>query len=703
MMGFLQALRKRQDLLLVSILLLTIIMMIIPIPTLLVDVLIAINISFTVMMLMVAIYLKRPEEFSTFPSIILIGTAFRLAISISTSRLILADGDAGHIVETFGNFVTEGNLVIGLVVFLIITTVQFMVITKGAERVAEVAARFNLDAMPGRQMSIDAEMRAGDITQAEATARRKILDKQNQFYGAMDGSMKFVKGDAIAGIIIVFINLIGGIAVGVLQQGREINDALQLYTLLTVGDGLVAQIPALFMAICAGTVVTRVNADDNSDLGTDIARQLAGSSRSMFISAAIIALVGLVPGFPTLAFWAIAAAAAFGGWVMQKKEIADAARPKAADGTPIPAETPAVPGEVETFPGVAAQANDLLVLRIGSRLTPLIQPAVFAQRRAQIISAFENEIGARLPDFGLAEDHSLGPDGFAVMLDGVPLFQGSIPPGSAFVRGDIDVARLAGAEPTAASPEWPLRGFWVPEAETGRLDPAQTEVLPPSVLLAELTGALVRKAGGQMLGYKQVELIIAGLSKSQPQLAEQIKAAMPVPRLLDVLRRLVDEGVPLLPRRLLFETLIEWAPKEQDPALLTEYVRRAMRRQLSHAFADENQMIACHVIDPQLEQSLRESIRRTEAGAFLAIQPMLANSVLQQLENVKPPADPNAKPPVIVTTVDLRRLFRSFLQSHRIEIPVLALNEISPEFKLMPVGTLSGGMNIRPVAAKPAA
>ena len=285
----------------------------------------------------------------------------------------------------------------------------------------------------------------------------------------------------------------------------------------------------------------------------------------------------------------------------------------------------------------------------------------------------------------------------------MPLFQGSIPPGSAFVRGDMDVARLAGAEPTAAAPEWPLRGFWVPEAETGRLDPAQTEILPPSVLLAEITGALVRKAGGQMLGYRQVELIMAGLSKSQPQLAEQIKAAMPVPRLLDVLRRLVDEGVPLLPRRLLFETLIEWAPKEQDPALLTEYVRRAMRRQLSHTFADENQMIACHVIDPQLEQSLRESIRRTEAGAFLAIQPMLANSVLQQLENVKPPADPNAKPPVIVTTVDLRRLFRSFLQSHRIEIPVLALNEISPEFKLMPVGTLSGGMNIRPVAAKPAA
>jgi type III secretion protein V len=702
MNSFLQALRSRQDLLLIIILMLTIMMMILPMPTLLVDFLIAINISFTVLMLMVSIYIRRPEEFSTFPSIILLGTAFRLSISISTSRLILADGDAGHIVATFGEFVTSGNLVIGLVVFLIITTVQFMVITKGAERVAEVAARFNLDAMPGRQMSIDAEMRAGDITQAEATARRKMLDKQNQFYGAMDGSMKFVKGDAIAGIIIVVINLIGGITVGVLQQGRTINEAMELFTLLTVGDGLVAQIPALFMALCAGTVVTRVNADDNKDLGTDIFKQLAGSSRSLFIASGIIGFVGLVPGFPLLAFWSIAAAVGFGGLALHRREQEAANRPRDENGTLLPETVVNEEEAAGPFPGVAAQANDLLVVRIGAGLTAMVQPAVFAQKRAAILDDYEREIGARIAEYGLAEDAALPPQGFGVLLDGVPLFQSQIEPGTVFVRGDPDVARLSGASPSEASANWPMRGFWVPQAQAQRLNPAQFDVLSLSDILAEVTGALIRRAGGQMIGYRQVEMIVGSLSKTQPQLADQIKQVMPVPRLLDVLRRLVDEGVPLLPRRLLFETLVEWAPKEADTSMLSEHVRRAMRRQLSYAFADESQMITCHVIEPQLEQTLRESIRRTEAGAFLALQPVLANALLQQIEGIKPPADPNAKPPAIVTTMDLRRLLRGFLQQHRIDIPVLALSEISPEFKLMPIGTISSGMNIRPVQ-KPAA
>jgi type III secretion protein V len=294
--------RGRQDLALIVILLTAVLVMIIPMPTLMLDVLIGLNITMTMVILMVAIYIDRPTSFSTFPAVILIATTFRLAISISTTRTILTEAEGGDIVQTFGLFVTGGNLVVGLVIFLIITIVQFVVITKGAERVAEVAARFVLDALPGRQMSIDAELRAGDIDPAEARERRRNLDKENQFFGAMDGAMKFVKGDAIAGLLIVVVNLIGGISIGALQKGMPLPQAVSTYSLLTIGDGLVAQIPALLLALCSGAIVTRVTTDQGADLGGDIAAELAGNQRSIGAAGVVVAAIGLVPGFPTVLF-----------------------------------------------------------------------------------------------------------------------------------------------------------------------------------------------------------------------------------------------------------------------------------------------------------------------------------------------------------------------------------------------------------------
>ena len=328
--SWLSRLGSRQDLMLVVLMVMTIIMMILPLPTLVIDTLLATNMALTVLLLMVGIYLRDPVDFSTLPSVILISTVFRLSLSISTTRLILVQADAGKIVSTFGEFVISGNLIVGLVVFLIITIVQFVVITKGSERVAEVSARFTLDALPGRQMSIDADLRNGDIDQAEAKRRRQLLQKESQLYGAMDGAMKFVKGDAIAGLVIIAVNLLGGVMVGTLQHGMSMGEALQVYSLLTVGDGLVAQIPALFMSITAGTIVTRVTTEETTNLGSDIAGQLMHNPRTLRLASIVLFGLGLVPGFPTVIFWLLGAILGGTGilfYVRDKKQVeADDAR-----------------------------------------------------------------------------------------------------------------------------------------------------------------------------------------------------------------------------------------------------------------------------------------------------------------------------------------------------------------------------------------
>ena len=317
---FLTQVSKRNDLLLAVLLVCIVFMMILPLPTQMVDVLIGVNLTLAAILLMASVYLQDVVQLSSFPSILLLTTLFRLALAITTTRLILIQADAGHIVETFGRFVVAGNLVVGLVVFLILTIVNFMVITKGSERVAEVSARFSLDAMPGKQMSIDSDMRAGQIELDEAKRRRNKLEKESQLYGAMDGAMKFVKGDAIAGLIIIAVNAIGGITIGTLQRGMTMSDAIDRYSLLTIGDGLVSQIPALFVSITAGFIVTRVSSEENKDLGSDIAAQLVNEPKALLITSAILAIFAVVPGFPTMVFVSLSALCGFGGyWMLRKR------------------------------------------------------------------------------------------------------------------------------------------------------------------------------------------------------------------------------------------------------------------------------------------------------------------------------------------------------------------------------------------------
>ena len=309
---------RRSDLALAVLLVMVIFMMIMPLPTLISDILIAFNMSLAIIMLMLGIYLPSPLSFSSFPSVLLLSTLFRLSLSIATTRIILSEGEAGHIIQTFGEFVVAGNMIVGIVVFLIITIVQFIVITKGSERIAEVSARFSLDAMPGKQMSIDSDLRAGVITMADARKRRSNLEKESQLFGSMDGAMKFVKGDAIAGLIIIIVNIVGGIAIGSFQRGMPIGEAMELYSLLTIGDGLVSQIPALFVSITSGIIVSRVTVDEDSNLGEDIGRQLLGQPNALLIGAAVVTLMGLIPGFPTIVFFFLGAVLGLTGFLLKR-------------------------------------------------------------------------------------------------------------------------------------------------------------------------------------------------------------------------------------------------------------------------------------------------------------------------------------------------------------------------------------------------
>ena len=449
-----QIITSRNDLVLAFFLVAVIFMMILPLPTWLVDALIGINMTISAILLMVAMYLPSPLAFSSFPSVLLVTTLFRLGISIATTRLILLQGDAGHIIFTFGNFVVGGNLVVGLVVFLILTIVQFVVITKGAERVAEVAARFSLDAMPGKQMSIDGDMRAGTIDMEEAKRRRGIVEKESQLYGAMDGAMKFVKGDAIAGLIIVAVNLLGGIVIGTMQRGMTAADAAKTYSVLTIGDGLIAQIPALFIAICAGMIVTRVQSGDGpSNVGKDIGQQVMAQPRALMIAAAVALGMGLIPGMPLPVFLTLAVVIGTIGFVIMRgtRRVVDE---KTGEVTEVPAMQPAgekpkkktADGSEEFAPTVP------LLMDVAAGLQQAFDADVLNDELLKIRRALYFDLGVPFPGIQLRFNEGLPPESYNILLSEVPVSQGRLRPGYLLVRESV--ANLSALHPLCSPARW---------------------------------------------------------------------------------------------------------------------------------------------------------------------------------------------------------------------------------------------------------
>ncbi len=470
---------KRTDVIIVAFMLMAIAMMIIPLPTYLVDALIGVNIALSLLILIVAFYINHSVEFSALPPLILLSTLFRLSLSITTTRLILLDGNAGHIVKAFGDFVIAGQVVVGLVVFLIITVAQFVVITKGAERVAEVAARFTLDAMPGKQMSIDNDLRNGDIDQAEARRRRSRLERESQMFGAMDGAMKFVKGDAIAGLVILFVNLLGGMMIGMVERGMPFAEAAHTYSLLTVGDGLIAQIPALLISVAAGTVVTRVNSDgEERDLGTEIVRQLGASHRALGLTALILLGVGLLPGFPLLVFVTLAAVLGGSAVVLWRRARTGASVPAIDLPEDEPAMEPDAPEVLETF---ERPLDSRVLLSVGDGLAQVAPLQPLRQRIEALCHEIRADLGIDVTVPEVYLDRSMSADRFQVELEGVPVCEGEFDGQWLLLQDDPVHAQLLAVEPREApSPISERSGRWVEREHASQLQEAGIGFLLPT-------------------------------------------------------------------------------------------------------------------------------------------------------------------------------------------------------------------------------
>ncbi|PHP66478.1 EscV/YscV/HrcV family type III secretion system export apparatus protein [Zhengella mangrovi] len=697
MRGFLRFFQGRQDIALIALVMATIMVMIIPLPTVMIDVLLAVNIALSLLVLVVAVYLKRPADFSSFPAVILIATTFRLAITISTTRLILSQADAGAVIDTFGTFVTRGSVLVGLVIFLIITTVQFIVVTKGAERVAEVAARFTLDGLPGRQMSIDAELRSGDIDGETAQRKRAELDKENQFYGAMDGAMKFVKGDAIAGLIIVAINLIGGLTTGMMVHGLPAEAAVNVYSRLTVGDGLVSQIPALIVAMCAGIITTRVNSGSGGDLGSDIFNQLAGGSKALMVAGAIVAAIGLVPGLPWLIFFAIGGLLAFSGYMAGRSER----QARAEAGSPE--RTASVMAGEQGGAGAGGRKGDKagsVMIALGeSVLRDIDQTAFVALRDAQIDELYKLT-GIRMPPFMLMEDPDLDARAIHLVLDGVTGFSAEVPDGMQVAICEADLLAVSGVEGTPVDEKWPLRSaFWVDRQGGEALTSADVEVIDVAGIVARAAGAFMRRNASRIVGYQQVQAIIRELGSEHEQLAGQISQTISAVQLLHLFRRLLDEGVPLLPRRILFEALLEASVTSVSLEHLVSSARTALSRQICANLAGEGNVIAGYVLEPAFEAALMEGLVRNGDESALMPRPDVASVLLQEAGRGAKRRELGSPTPVLLTTSDLRWPLSAYFRTYAVDFHVMAFQEVASEFHFTPVGTI--GASHRPADSEP--
>ncbi|MBP6751532.1 MAG: type III secretion system export apparatus subunit SctV [Alicycliphilus sp.] len=686
-----QIITSRNDLVLAFFLVAVIFMMILPLPTWLVDALIGINMTISAILLMVAMYLPSPLAFSSFPSVLLVTTLFRLGISIATTRLILLQGDAGHIIFTFGNFVVGGNLVVGLVVFLILTIVQFVVITKGAERVAEVAARFSLDAMPGKQMSIDGDMRAGTIDMEEAKRRRGIVEKESQLYGAMDGAMKFVKGDAIAGLIIVAVNLLGGIVIGTMQRGMTAADAAKTYSVLTIGDGLIAQIPALFIAICAGMIVTRVQSGDGpSNVGKDIGQQVMAQPRALMIAAAVALGMGLIPGMPLPVFLTLAVVIGTIGFVIMRgtRRVVDE---KTGEVTEVPAMQPAgekpkkktADGSEEFAPTVP------LLMDVAAGLQQAFDADVLNDELLKIRRALYFDLGVPFPGIQLRFNEGLPPESYNILLSEVPVSQGRLRPGYLLVResvANLSALQIAYEEDRKFLPHIPT--LWVDGALREPLSRAGIPFMDPSQVLTYHLAFVLKKYSADFIGIQETRFLLSAMEGRFPDLVKESTRVLPIQKIAEILQRLVSEDISVRNLRAILESLIEWGQKEKDSVLLTEYVRSTLKRHISYKYSSGQNILPAYLLAPSIEDTVRGAVRQTSAGSYLSLDPAVSKRLVENIKKTVGDIGGNAQRPVLLTSMDIRRYLRKMIEQDLYDLPVLSYQELTQEINIQPLARI---------------
>ncbi|MCB9556498.1 MAG: type III secretion system export apparatus subunit SctV [Deltaproteobacteria bacterium] len=683
-------LARHSDLLLAALVISIVGMMIIPLPTALLDILLTTNISIAIILLMVAIYVENALRIAAFPSILLISTLFRLGLNVSSTRLILVQANAGTVIASFGGFVVAGNLVVGAVVFLILTIIQFVVIAKGSERVAEVAARFTLDALPGKQMAIDADLRGGAIELPEARRLRASLQRESQLYGSMDGAMKFVKGDAIAGILITLINIIGGLLIGVFQRNMELSDAARVYSLLTIGDGLVSQIPALLISISAGVVVTRVaSEDEGSHLGRDIGRQVMAQPRAIAIAAALLLVLAAIPGLPTVPFIILGlllAALAY-ALISRRKQTPARRSPSAHAGADVlttgtdgddigPTATMLAPISLELGNEAMSCTTD------GTLLNELI-PGL----REMLLS----ELGVPLPSVQVRANPLLEPAQYRILVNDVPTANGTFNLARRLVVAEAeDLARLNidGAETSAPG----LGGstFSISLEHVSKARAAGLQVVEPQTQLTLHLGHALRASLTEFIGIQDTQQLLDQLELSHPTLVhEVVPKVVSIQLLSEVLRRLVEEGQPIRNLRQILETLAQWGQNEKDPVTLTEHVRGGLRRYISYRHTDESGVLRAILLDPLIEDTVRESIQQASDGTYLALEPELASEIISAVGSAYQTFA--AHRPVIVTAPDVRRYLRRLLETDLPNLPVLSHAELEPTVALQPLTRVKVG------------
>lgn len=677
---FILQLRSRPELIILSIMIMVVVMLIIPLPTYLVDFLIGLNLTMALLIFIGSFYITRVLEFSTFPSILLITTIFRLAISISTSRLVLTDADAGEIIASFGEFVIADNLVVGFVIFFIVTIVQFIVITKGSERIAEVAARFSLDAMPGKQMSIDADLKAGVIDEKEVKRRRSDLEAESQLYGALDGAMKFIKGDAIAGIIIIFVNLIGGISVGVLQHGMDLSHAMSVFTLLTIGDALVAQIPALLISISGGLIVTRVNNSENSNLGARILQDMFSNKFILLVTAVLAIALGLLPGFP-LPVFLLLAAILFGIYIKDKIDEKRGKKPAAPaeeeDEQPVLKSKPVmIDGEYipETIPLIISAWKGYEEYYNEHNLCSLLKRNFFI------------EYGVRLPEVVMNYDEHIERGKLTVAINEIRVAAYDILPGmcKVLLRGeelqvmDDSVQAVETAQGVA---------YWIPESHSQTaLELGFYSRSAVDECYACISTLLVHNIS-EFFGIQEAKTLLDDLEKKYPELLKECYRNNTVQRITEVFQRLLQERISIRNMRLILEALVQWAPKEKDPIMLVEHVRGVLSRYISNRFAANGQ-IRTLVMSHDMESLVRGGIRQTSGGTFINLAPPETENIIQSLESCIRRNGVNARDIILMVSLDIRRFVKKIIEGSYPEMEVLSYGDVASGVDVDVIGTL---------------
>ena len=656
-------------------------MMILPVPAFLLDLSLVTSIALSLTILVVSLYVKEVLDFSAFPSVLLFATLLRLALNVASARLILLRGEegpsaAGHVIEAFGQFVVAGNYAVGFIVFIILVVVNFVVITKGASRIAEVAARFTLDSMPGKQMAIDADLNAGLINEADARQRRQRIQKEGDFYGAMDGASKFVRGDAIAGLIILAVNLLGGFFVGVMQKDMAAGDAARLYSLLSIGDGLVSQVPALIVSTAAGMVVTR--SASGGELGLEITKQLLWNPKALVVVAAILALFIVVPGFPAIPFFLAAAAAGGAAYYVSEQDSVEQKE----------LEAEIKPSAEKSEEPMRPQSVDLVELEVGYELIPLVdgERGAVVERIRALRRQFVTDRGFLVPQIHIRDNLRLGSKQYVILVKGIEAGKGELKPARLLAMNATGAAHNAGelvGEPTQ-EPAFGLPALWISMADREKAETLGYTVVDPETVLITHISELVKRYAPELLTRQDVQRLLDGLAKDHPKVVEElIPHHMTLGGVQKVLQNLLREEVPIRDLLTIIETLADYAPGAKDPDELTEHVRQALARTITSSYRSVDGLLPVMTFDPQIERMIRE---RVQEG--ISLEPQAAQRIMTAVQRSVESFTKRGLLPVFLSGASVRRHLRQLISHYIPQVAVLSHNEVADGVKIQSLGII---------------